>query len=688
VATVLEPDVSAQRPRPRTEVLRRADGVELIGEFEDCGFKEPPKLARRADGQVIQLSGLLYELVHATDGQRDAAAVADEVSARAGRTITPDNVSYLAERKLRPLGVLALQDGTTPKLKKREPVMALRHRRPLLSERAVNFCARFFTWLHDPVVRLFAFVSLVAFDVWLFGIHGIAAGLRSAIYNPTLMLAVFASVIVATMFHEFGHASALRYHRGRPGVMGVGIYLVWPAFYCDVTDAYRLHRKARLHTDLGGVYFNAIFALLAGAVYFATGQEAALLAAFVQHMTILHQLVPLMRFDGYYVLTDLTGVPDILSRVKPILASLVPGRKPDARVTELKPWVRMVVTGYLLLLVPTLAFFLIWMTISLPRLIATFYDSFGLQIDRIQAAAALPEIALGGVNILLLLFPIGGTLVSLSRSGRMIFRGLHKWSTGSAPRRCAAVLAGTAIVGALAYTWWPNGDYQPIRPGERGTIGDAIQALPDVPGGRAAFTPAQELVYAKVPTERRIEAARRAGLDVNDAQIERLAQEDDPGTDWESLIPYQNDGSDGTWYDDGSTTGSGSTTTTDTSTTTTPADTSTTTTPTDTSTTQTTTGTTPAPTDTSTTTTPTDTSTTTTSTTPTTTDTTTTPSTTTDTSTSTAPSTTDTTTTDTSSTPTSSTTDTAPATSLTTTSTGTTTTPTTTDTSSTTTTSP
>src|SRR6185369_17477512 len=98
------------------------------------------------------------------------------------------------------------------------------------------------------------------------GIHGIAAGLRSAIYNPTLMLAVFASVIVATMFHEFGHASALRYHRGRPGVMGVGIYLVWPAFYCDVTDAYRLHRKARLHTDLGGVYFNAIFALLAGAV--------------------------------------------------------------------------------------------------------------------------------------------------------------------------------------------------------------------------------------------------------------------------------------------------------------------------------------------------------------------------------------------------------------------------------------
>ena len=43
--------------------------------------------------------------------------------------------------------------------------------------------------------------------------------------------------------------------------MGVGIYLVWPAFYTDVTDSYRLPRAARLRTDLGGLYFNAIVAV-------------------------------------------------------------------------------------------------------------------------------------------------------------------------------------------------------------------------------------------------------------------------------------------------------------------------------------------------------------------------------------------------------------------------------------------
>ena len=39
--------------------------------------------------------------------------------------------------------------------------------------------------------------------------------------------------------------------------MGTGLYLVWPAFYTDVTDSYRLGRAGRLRTDLGGLYFNA-----------------------------------------------------------------------------------------------------------------------------------------------------------------------------------------------------------------------------------------------------------------------------------------------------------------------------------------------------------------------------------------------------------------------------------------------
>src|SRR5215216_1762946 len=612
------PAAPPSHQRPRAEILRRADGIELVGHFKDSGFRETHKLARRSDGQVVQLSELLYTVAEAADGRRDLVEVAQVVSQRSQRTVTANDVAYLANRKLRPLGVLTLPDGTTPELKKREPVMALRHRRPLLSERTVNAGARLFTWLHVPVVKLVLMLTIGVFDAWLFALHGIAGGMRSAIYNPTLLLAVLASVVVATAFHEFGHASACRYSGGRPGVMGIGLYLVWPAFYCDVTDAYRLNRRGRLRTDLGGVYFNAIFALLAGGVFFATGEEAALLAAVVQHIILLQQLLPLMRFDGYYVLTDLTGVPDILSRIKPIFRSLIRGRKSEPRVAELKPWVRVVVTAYLLILIPALTFLVVWMTLGFPRLVATVYDSFGLQLDRIQAAADPSEIALGFVRIVTLVLPVAGTTLSLSRVGRMVGRGATRWSSGSMPRKVVAAVGAAVLIGAVAYTWWPNGDYEPIRSGERGTIGEAIDAIPHAPGGRAAFTPARAAVYERVPTERQSDADRRGGRSAGTGSDSMRTTPgdgaDELGTgDTETLSGAGDeswpDGSDESWLDgpdpytpEETTTDTSSPTsdtgTTTTGTGTTPTDTGTTptdpgTTPTDTGTTTTDTGTTP-----------------------------------------------------------------------------------------------
>ena len=81
------------------------------------------------------------------------------------------------------------------------------------------------------------------------------------------MLLVFALAVFSAGFHEFGHAAATRYGGGTPGGMGMGIYMVWPAFYTDVTDAYRLPRRDRLRVDLGGLYFNAVVAVATLAVW-------------------------------------------------------------------------------------------------------------------------------------------------------------------------------------------------------------------------------------------------------------------------------------------------------------------------------------------------------------------------------------------------------------------------------------
>jgi putative peptide zinc metalloprotease protein len=484
------------------EVLALADGVELLGEYEDSGFREPPLLARRGDGQMIKLTPLLHCVAACCDGRRDDEQVAAVVSEHLERGVSAANVRQLAQQQLRPLGVLAQPDGTTPDLPKRQALLSLRHRRPILRAPAVNAIAAAFSWLHIGPIKAVLLAVVLLFDAWLFGLHGIAGGIRSVLYEPTWLLAVLVSVVVATAFHEIGHASACRYSGARPGEMGVGVYLIWPAFYCDVTEAYRLDRRGRLRTDLGGVYFNLLFVLGCGAGYVATGHEALLFAAFVQHMIVLQQLLPLLRFDGYYVLSDLTGVPDILSRVKPIFRSLVRGRRREPKVAELKPWVRVVVTVYLLLLIPALGFMITSIVMSAPRTFATAYDSFGLQLDRVHGSQGWAELGVGAFRIAALVMPLGAMALSVSRTAKMGLRGIGRWSSESVVRRAVAVGGVAAIAGAIAFVWWPNGDYQPIRPGERGTLGEAISAVPEIPSGRPSFTSERAAVFTSVPTVR------------------------------------------------------------------------------------------------------------------------------------------------------------------------------------------
>src|SRR3954449_3220269 len=108
--------VSPPAARREGEGLALADGIELIGEYQDTGFKKPPLLARRADGQVVQLPRLLYLIAESAADGRDPDAGAAVVSERYGRTVDAAGVRFLVEGKLRPLGVLALADGTTPEL--------------------------------------------------------------------------------------------------------------------------------------------------------------------------------------------------------------------------------------------------------------------------------------------------------------------------------------------------------------------------------------------------------------------------------------------------------------------------------------------------------------------------------------------------------------------------------------------
>src|SRR5205807_9811004 len=244
---------------------------------------------------------------------------------------------------------------------------ALNFKTAVVPHNLVNAVTTVFRPLFWPLVVLAALCGFIALDWWLFFVHGIAQGLRHLVNEPVFFLMVFGLVVLSAAFHECGHATGCRYGGARPGVMGAGIYLVWPAFYTDVTDAYRLGKGGRLRTDLGGVYFNAIFTLGTFAAYFVTGWEPLLLIVPLQLIEMLHQFLPFIRLDGYYIVSDLTGVPDMFARIKPTLQSLNPVDETPDEVKVLKPWVRVAVTAYVFTVVPLLLFLLGLTVINVPR---------------------------------------------------------------------------------------------------------------------------------------------------------------------------------------------------------------------------------------------------------------------------------------------------------------------------------
>src|SRR5205814_8017418 len=216
---------------PPTEKPQLARGIDLIGKYEGSGFKEAPYIARRADGQVIQLAPLLYLIAELADGVRTNEEIAGAVSEAIQRGVSADNVRQLAEKRLRPLGVIAPADGSEPELQKADPLLALRLRAALVPERVVNAITKVFKPLFFPPVVLAVLAGLAALDVWLFAYHGVAQSLREVLYSPALLMMMLGLVVLSAAFHECGHATACAYGGARPGVLGAGLYIAWPAFY-------------------------------------------------------------------------------------------------------------------------------------------------------------------------------------------------------------------------------------------------------------------------------------------------------------------------------------------------------------------------------------------------------------------------------------------------------------------------
>ena len=393
---------------------RVAPGVTDLGAAHGSGLQGRTYLVRRGDGQIIQLSELLYLVLCHLHPESSAAAIADRISVAFGRRLSPDGLQHLVTARLVPLGLITRPGDDSPAAPRANPLLTLTFRGTLIPAGVVRRLSRGLAWSFLPPLVAVVVAAFVAMDIAMVRHGDLLSALQQLVATPVMLLVILGVLNAAAVVHELGHASACRYGGGVPGRIGVGVYIVYPAYFTEVTDSYRLGRSGRLRVDLGGLYFNAWTVLALGTAYLVTDHPLLILTAAMLQVQMVQQLIPAVRFDGYYVLADLAGVPDLFTRVGPVLRSLIPGRPPDPRVVELRPYARRTVVVWVVLVVPLLAFCFGWILWTLPFFVDQLVQ--GMQQQWTVVTLALPArefalVAVALVSMVLLALPAIGLIV-------------------------------------------------------------------------------------------------------------------------------------------------------------------------------------------------------------------------------------------------------------------------------------
>ncbi|MGF6327671.1 putative peptide zinc metalloprotease protein [Pseudomonas sp. BS3782 TE3695] len=133
-------------------------------------------------------------------------------------------------------------------------------------------------------------------------------------------LAFAVALFFAKLCHEFGHAFMAKRAGCRVQSMGVAFMVLLPMFYTDVSDAWRVNdRRARLLIGAGGVLAELVLACIALLAWSllpdGPGRTAAfMLASATWIATLVINLNPFMRFDGYFLLSDFWEVENLQGR--------------------------------------------------------------------------------------------------------------------------------------------------------------------------------------------------------------------------------------------------------------------------------------------------------------------------------------------------------------------------------------
>src|SRR6185503_8894683 len=304
--------MSAATVKLRTDLLVSRHGEEDKSFFV---FKDP------ASERFFRFGETEHFITEQLDGETPVETVRQRVEERFGATLSVEALQQFIER-LRGLGLVT--DGTA------EPrLQPARRRRRIAGD---LFYLRFKAFDPDrlfdrmePAVRFLFTPSFLAISAALiFCAVGVTIGHwrdmtreLAALFRFESLALAWGICFVVIILHEFAHGLTCKHFGGKVREIGFLLIYFQPAFYCNVSDAWLFPKKAhRLWVTFAGAYFETFLWALATLFWRLTEPDTtlnylAMVVAATSALKSFFNLNPLIKLDGYYLLSDWLVLPNL-----------------------------------------------------------------------------------------------------------------------------------------------------------------------------------------------------------------------------------------------------------------------------------------------------------------------------------------------------------------------------------------
>lgn len=255
-----------------------------------------------ANGSKVQINETTCSLLSLLDGRKNIVELTNMFNKINNGKFSVGDILEVLDGKLKEVGIVVCEPGYEVKKRERK---YLHLQICLISNKYSSHITKYMGWMFSDryFYRNFILVNFITYAFFIVLLSDFCVSLSSL--STINFIILFFLMGCALFFHELGHIAACDFYGAKHGDIGFGFYLLCPVMFADVTEIWKLPKKEKIAVNLSGIFAGNIFALFFLLLFYLFRKDYFLYAFYLQSLEGLFNLNPLVKYDGYWVLTDL-----------------------------------------------------------------------------------------------------------------------------------------------------------------------------------------------------------------------------------------------------------------------------------------------------------------------------------------------------------------------------------------------